>query len=562
MAILMSPEEVWSNITIKSDNFAETISKEYELEHGFYKEIFFNGVKTSTGVTRIFSILAYPKKNEKAPVVLVCNDQKDGIDKSYIDYFLKMGFGVFICDTNGKSSNGKYTFYPDEIEYANLALADTHLYQSENDPRDTSAFQWTLVNRYGLAFLKTCNEVDGNNVACVGIRGGSTVAWHLSAVEPDLACAVTLFYAGWNEYGKNYKYSVESGIENLNTERASYIAGIAPQSYAPYLKVPMLYLTASNDKLCNLDRAFDSMARINGAITSGVLVSPNMINKIGYKGTKDLRIWLNSHLGNLGRPFPEKPIIKLENFDGKLLCHCDIDTPQEVNNCKLYFSEGTVIPSARSWQERELTLGGDAFVGTLDIGDSNETLFAFCNVEFKNGFTVSSNYLAIEPSELGITKKLVKENLIYNGFMEVDAFTAVTDLDKYDADSTFSSKPLVYMNEAHDGISGITSRLNLSTFKLNNKRFSGEVGDILVMDINSPLPQTLKVVVLCNIDEENEAIYTAELHAFGGDLWQNFRLELNDFKDDSKVSLTSWSFITMIMFKNDEPFVLNNLLWI
>ena len=562
MAILMSPEEVWANITIECDNFDEKISKEYELEHGFYKEIFFNGMKTEMGITRVFSILAYPKKVQNAPVVLVCNDPQYGIDRSYIDYFLRMGFGVFMCDTNGMSDDGKYTFYPDDIAYANLSQAGTRLFQVENDARDTSAFQWTLVHRYALAFLKTLSEVDGTNVACVGIRGGATVTWHLSAIEKELSCAVSLFYAGWNEYGKNYKHSDENGIENITTERASFIAGIAPQSYAPYVNVPMLYLTSSNDKLCNLDRAFDSMARINGAITSGVMVTPNIINQIGYRGTVDLRIWLNSHLGHLGRPFPEKPIIKMENFDGRLLCRCHIDIPQEVACCKLYFAEGTVIPSARSWQERELTLGGDAFIGTLDIGDSNETLFAFCNVEFKNGFTVSSNYLTIEPSELGITKELIKENLIYNGFMDLDSFTAVTDLDKIDAESTFSSKPLVYMKEASDGISGITSRNNLSTFKLHNKRFSGDVGDILVMDINSPSPQTIEVVMLCNVDEENEAIYTAKLSAFGGDLWQNFRLEVNDFKDSSKVSLTSWSSITMMMFKNDEPLVLNNLLWI
>ena len=120
MAILMSPEEVWSEIKIECENFGETISKEYELEHGFYKEIYFNGVKTAMGVTRIFSILAYPKKNEKAPVILVCNDPKDGIDTSYINYFLRMGFGVFMCDTGGESDQGKYTFYPDDIQYANL----------------------------------------------------------------------------------------------------------------------------------------------------------------------------------------------------------------------------------------------------------------------------------------------------------------------------------------------------------------------------------------------------------------------------------------------------------
>ncbi|MEG1806029.1 MAG: dienelactone hydrolase family protein, partial [Clostridia bacterium] len=282
MSILMSPEEVWKDVEIESEDFDESVLKEYETEDAKYREVYFNGKKTNAGITRIYAVIALPKSVQNPPVVLLCHDFNNSIDKSYIDYFIKMNFAVMMCDMYGHYEGRKYTFYPDDIKYANIDSAENHIFEVDNSARETLPFEWTMVNRYALKYLRTQKDVDYSKIACVGIGEGATVTWQLAYVEKELKACVALFYAGWGEYGKNYKFASDSEITNLTSNRVAYIAGVSPQSYAPYVNVPMLYLTASNNQLGNLDRAFDTMARINGAVTSIIAITPNSINRIGY----------------------------------------------------------------------------------------------------------------------------------------------------------------------------------------------------------------------------------------------------------------------------------------
>ncbi|MEG2116907.1 MAG: hypothetical protein RRZ69_04440, partial [Clostridia bacterium] len=101
MSILMSPEEVWKDVEIESEDFDESVLKEYETDEAKYKEIYFNGKKTKAGITRIYAVIALPKSVQNPPVVLLCHDFNNSIDKSYIDYFIKMNFAVMMCDMYG-----------------------------------------------------------------------------------------------------------------------------------------------------------------------------------------------------------------------------------------------------------------------------------------------------------------------------------------------------------------------------------------------------------------------------------------------------------------------------
>ncbi|MEG1806203.1 MAG: hypothetical protein RR327_07420, partial [Clostridia bacterium] len=268
------------------------------------------------------------------------------------------------------------------------------------------------------------------------------------------------------------------------------------------------------------------------------------------------------YLNDAKLEIPEKPTIKFESYSGKMLCKCYVEKNENVQKVRLYYSEGSVIPSARCWFERELTRSGDGFLGSVDICDSSEKFFAFCNVEYKNGYTICSNYVSMIPKSIGIAKTLVKENLIYNASMGIDAFVGMKGVISSGANSTFTDKHSVKLIEGANGIEGVTATDNLATFKLATNNFSGEDGDYLVMDIWSLEEQIINIVVFCNLGEKNETVYSTELKSLGVNAWQNFKLGVGDFKDSNKGSLGHWSDIKLIMFKGKSTLALNNLLWI
>lgn len=559
MAKIISPIELWKDVVIESET-NESVLKEYEKNGIIYKEVYFNGQKKEQGVTRVYGILARPNNNDNCPCVLLCHDSNHTVDIEYIDYFAKQGFAVFMCDMYGEQEKSLYTFFPDDLVFANRKNNEDGFYQVGDEMTNTYVFQCILLQRYALNYLRQQREINVNKIGVIGIRDGSIIAWQLAHLEEYLACAVSLFYAGWREFGRNYSDS--ESIENLSEDKMAYIACISPQSCAQFIKTPMLYLSSSNDVLGNLDRSFDTMARINGRVSSLTYISPNEINNLDYHATMNLKVWLNVYLKDKNLDYIDKPIITVENISNQLLAKCFVEEPAMVKKVTIYYAEGNVMPAQRCYQKRELSLSGEGFVGIIEECTSDEMLFAFANVEYTNGYTITSNFLAVELDDLGLVKNLTKQSLIYNGLMGEDTFSGITQLEDMTVSGTFIEEPTVKMKEGASGIMGITSTLNLATFKLSHPAYQGENGQILMLDLCCEEPLTVEVVAYSNLGEDNSDKYVATLLTVGGPLWQNFKLQLNDFKNGVKASLDNWSEVSLLVFKCDGDFMLNNMIWV
>ena len=560
MTNIVSPEELWNGVEI-SDDLAAEVSATREADGNVYKEVYFNGKKIGDAVTRIYGVLAYPKGKERLPVVLLVHDADSSIDYSYVNFFLRQNFAVFMCDMYGKAEGRKYTYYPEELEYANRSFGDNERLVKDS-PEKTMIYEWTLVQRYAIRFIRTASEVDGERIAAVGIRDGAELIWQLAYLEPELRCAAALFYAGWGELGLSYKND-ENKQSEITNELAAYVAAFSPQSYAPIIKVPLMYLTASDSEIANLDRAFDTMARINGEISSPMYITPNSVNSIDCFGTKDLNMWLCSHLLDEKVPTPDKPMLSLENFSNKLLAKCVVDDPSAVKTVTLYYSEGSFIPSRRCYFPRRLSLsGGGNFVGSVDISSSDEFVYAFVNVEFESGYCLTSNFVNVHLSEMGFEKELVRENLIYNGLMEEDVFSAIPSPCDNSANGTFIEKNQLFVKEGVGGIEGISSPLNLATFKLSHPKFKGKDDELLVFDVCTDNVMSITLCAYCSLGSPERDVHKAVVATVGGPLWQNFKLQKADFKDENNKPLSDWGDITLLCFEGDGEFIVNNVLWV
>lgn len=562
MANIISPEELWHGVSLPEELDAEIRSKR-ESNGNVYCDVYFNGNKSGDGVTRIYGVLAYPKDREPLPVVMLIHDTDSSIDQSYINYFLSMNFAVFMCDMYGKADGRKYTYYPDGLNYANKEENVPSSIRTVTDsPEKTMVFEWTYVQRCAIKLLRSTPEVNGNKIAAVGIRDGAEIVWQLSYLEPDLSCSVALFYAGWGELGRSYKNDGNKQSEITN-ELASYVAALSPQSYAPIIKTPLLYVTASNSEVANLDRALDTMARINGEVQSLTYISPNTYDSIDVLGTRDMKLWLCEHLLDANIVLPDKPMLTLENFSNKLLAKCVLDDPLTVKSVTLYYAEGSFIPARRCYLSRQLSLsGGGDYVGSVDISSSDSFIYAFVNVEFVTGYTITSNLVNVHLSDMGFKKELQREKLVYNGLMEEDVFNAVPSIADKSANGTFVDKKSLFVKEGAGGIEGISSALGLATFKLTSPKFKGIDDELLVFDVCTDDVMSIKIYAYCDLGSDVRDVHKATIATVGGPLWQNFKLQKSDFKDENNKPLSDWGDINLIYFEGDGEFIINNILWI
>ena len=56
--------------------------------------------------------------------------------------------------------------------------------------------------------------------------------------------------------------------------------------------------------------------------------------------------------------------------------------------------------------------------------------------------------------------------------------------------------------------------------------------------------------------------YVTAVKIFGGDIWQNVKLELNNFKTKDGMGIKSYDKIQAVEFSADGEFLVNNFLWV
>lgn len=181
--------------------------------------------------------------------MLLLPDAGKELDQELLYYFIDKGYAVLMPDYSGETdgSAAPHTVYPQSIAYANYRQCKG-LDTVETSADETCWFEWIYVALYSVEYLKQREDISG--IGVVGIRTGGEIAWK-TMLSPDVRCGVPINAAGWRAYRNIGKFA-DNAESNMSDERHRYIAGIESQSYAPFVKCPVLMLCALRDD------AFDS----------------------------------------------------------------------------------------------------------------------------------------------------------------------------------------------------------------------------------------------------------------------------------------------------------------
>ncbi|MBQ7368489.1 MAG: dienelactone hydrolase family protein [Clostridia bacterium] len=240
-------------------------ASEWEIEERGgvrYSSVAFSGHKSTDGSVRIYARFAKPIGAGKKPAILLLPDAGKPLDKELFGYFVDKGYAVLMPDYSGKmptdTDSDFRTVYPPSLDYGNYVNA-RGLTDMENLSADqTTWFEWQYVSLFSLEYLKSREDI--GNIGVVGIRKGGELAWQ-TMLSPDVKCGVPVNAVGWRSFSSLAKFG-NSVAHNLSDDRHRYIAAVEAQSYAPYVKCPVLMLCALRDDVIDCDRAYDTYSRI------------------------------------------------------------------------------------------------------------------------------------------------------------------------------------------------------------------------------------------------------------------------------------------------------------
>ena len=332
--IIYTPSNIFAdaNLTLNSE---ATVIKETDISGVKLKEIYFSGREVNGKRPRGYGILATSKPD--APLIVIIGDYNHEVCEEYVLSYASRGFSVFMFDYAGEyGSKTKYTFYPQEIDYANFSRAERHLNYADIDVRQTSYFEWVLQSYYAISACFSLLNGYTFKTGLIGIGCGADIVWMLSSFDKRISAYCTVFSAGWDAYKEIYKYSDENTLKDISDERERWLAGISSESYAKFVNAPMLYVSSSNSAKTDMDRAYDTVSRISKDIDTFMCISARLSDYINYYNKQNILLFFKKYLQDENIILPPKANTVIKNIDDTIAVTVEEAVVQDIKKVTVF----------------------------------------------------------------------------------------------------------------------------------------------------------------------------------------------------------------------------------
>ncbi len=557
---ILTPVTLWEDFYIY--DYAVSLVRERSFDGFIVKEYFLTRKIDSGEEVKIYFKTASLGEAQGKNVIYYLQDATVPVDEKRLIELAEMGYLAVSADICSFSQEEVFvdevtsfvpkTVYPEKLFYATAeGFAENPLYIGVN-AKVTAYYQWTVNAKYLLDFLRK----EGFDKFCVMADGHLVnTAFHLGATE-DLCSIVTLYGSGWLT-PLGHKYGGEVKIDFNETE-LKFIAGIEAQSYAGYVNCPTLMCVATNSKRCDIDRAYDTFARIREDVYSAMVYTVGLGTFLNYKTYCNVSIFIAKYFGKNYGDLQGEVFTDVKIVDGKLKVNSKFE--KGAVKVSVYASEGVVNPIYRCWKkiDESISLGDTTFETEYSPAQDNKIAFFFTEVTYGNGFTTTS--------------AVVNKRFSPNEVKPVPQFkTVYSSLEKY-KDGIFEAlstrvKTILGMKTVYEPVAlkqgarsvmGVDASRGLLTLNVLNPANDA----MMVLSVCAKENFKVTVELLVNAFTDEQKSYFATFNLKGGNLWHELNIELAKFKTAEGYSLKTYEKVGAIKIYADKDFCINNLLWV
>ena len=371
---MLKPPEIWGDYDPNRGDFEEKVIKEWERDGNHFRDSYVSAYVNGEKI-RVYCKYAHPKGATRLPAMLFVHGWMGapGINKG----FLKNGYAIMTYDYCGKNGNRpEFTKYPEALKHGNMADRNP-IWAKSTDPKANSDYIWIAISRRVLSYLERQKEIDRDRIGASGYSYGGTMIWSLGA-DPRTKAVVSFHGVGWNVYWRDrgiWKYDLSKNRPAPNEAQQVYLAGIAPQAYAPYVNCPALFLNGTNDHHGGHERGHDTLKALPDGISYAVAHQAR-----GHHNTEKLgknhELWLAKYVKGEDVFWPANPESEIALGEGGVpVFICKPASPKQVASVKIYFALKNPCSFNRNWRNTEVLRRGNTWTAKLPVIHVDDYLF-------------------------------------------------------------------------------------------------------------------------------------------------------------------------------------------
>lgn len=558
-----TPQEVWDGFDPRKEPLDVEMKRRWVENGASYKEFYFTAETVEGQPVRVYAMYAEPVRSsnaERLPAILHIHGGGQTVSPEWLKFWTSRGYAVMSFNWGGRWENrAEYTKWGALKQGNHLdAIAGPVVKPSQHV---SSWYHWALVSRRCLTWLEQQPGVDPNRIGIFGVSMGGTLVWSVAAMDDRVKAACAVYGNGWDSHNPD-RYAPDPNANNPDV--LLWRKTMQAESYAPMIKCPLLFLSATDDQHGRMDRADDILDRVLGPTWQSI--TPNQRHHIAPEQGRSLPMFMDMCLKG-GKPLPNSPAVKLGPAkDGVPALTVSPASAGDVERVDVYYGLQTTNPMARHWRLVRTAQQGRTWRGSMPIIDEHQRLFAFAEVTYRSGLCLTSRLLTDLPSHLCQAEVTDQASLLIDDFSHgMDGWVRQLSYTDPCMEMTF-----LRMADGPGGVKGLShidyaGHFACATHKIGDPKWRGPAGSSLEFQVLSSKPNTLKVAVVENEFIPGMKTYAATATLKGSPDWQTFVLSPDQFKTDAGEPLSSWDVVCNLEITSDTwegpPPVLSMFRW-
>lgn len=566
--MILSAISLWKQLNVNPSLDASEWNVQ-EKNSAVYSEVTFNGHEAVDGRVRIYARFYRPSKVGKKPTILLLPDAGQPLSDELPEYFLSKGYAVLMPDYSGKISTDKEedlrTIYPPSLAYGNYENARGLYEMAHLQANQTTWFEWLHLAVTCIEYLKQRSDVA--SIGVIGVRKGGDLAWQVM-LSADIKCGVPINSVGWRSFSNVAKFG-GNVMHDLSDDKHCYIAAVEAQSYAAYVKCPVLMLCSLRDTTFDCDRAYDTFSRIGNPEGNALVYSTRSGASIGPNALYDMDLFLEKNLK--GREIYIPDSLNVSVIEDKNGIKIDVEWDEEgiLDTMGIYYAEADVLTRCayRDWQRIYQVAGnnvkGHSASCVIKPFEGATAVFIFAYAKYINGFRVMSKIVSKKLNNPNL--EAVKGKSIFTG-IESDTFSIAQYHEYAIGDIFLEREAMPKIVTGYGNIKGAYSVGGIKTYKISSPMYIPDENAMLEFDVYMPKSGSILVSIEVGDVEHEMEKYTSFVEVKGGGKWKRIILKAGDFKGElSGMPLKNFFDGKSLMFdgETDETeYAVTNILWL